>query len=284
MQINKILPLVLLSVPLPALAGDDFGIWTELTAQKSLSKQFSVDGSFEFRAEDKLRQPQRWAVSLGGTYKPLRYLSIGVGYVYLHDYSFSESEEDYKKNKVDGEGNPMFNGYNVDHAYWRNRHRATFDVTGKLPIGRFTLALRERYQYTHYKATNTLRDRYRGELPEGMPPESWSGTLYPYEGRYFTELTTDVKRKRAKDRHYLRSRLQLEYNIKNCHWTPYASCELSNDFSESLALDKTRLTVGAEWKITKQHRLDFAYVYEMGADDDTDGDNHALSIGYKFKF
>ena len=49
-------------------------------------------------------------------------------------------------------------------------------------------------------------------------------------------------------------------------------------------LDKRRLTVGTEWKISKQHRLDFAYVYNNGADDDNDSDSHILSIGYKFKF
>lgn len=54
--------------------------------------------------------------------------------------------------------------------------------------------------------------------------------------------------------------------------------------SNQLHLDKQRLTVGTEWKITKQHRLDIAYVYSNGADDDNDSDIHVLSLGYKFKF
>lgn len=37
-------------------------------------------------------------------------------------------------------------------------------------------------------------------------------------------------------------------------------------------------------EITKQHRLDIAYVYSNGADDDNDSDIHVLSLGYKFKF
>ncbi len=66
--------------------------------------------------------------------------------------------------------------------------------------------------------------------------------------------------------------------------TPYLTYEFSNDMSNQLHLDKQRLTVGTEWKITKQHRLDIAYVYNNGADDDNDSDIHVLSLGYKFKF
>ena len=76
----------------------------------------------------------------------------------------------------------------------------------------------------------------------------------------------------------------MEYNIKHCAWTPYASYELSNNLSEDFHLDKKRLTLGAEWKITKQHRLDFAYVYDNGADDDARSSDHAISLSYKFKF
>ena len=51
-------------------------------------------------------------------------------------------------------------------------------------------------------------------------------------------------------------------------------------------LDKSRLTVGTEWKITKQHRIDLAYIYQNShdADDNDGGGLHAISVGYKFKF
>ena len=267
---------------MPASAQDDFSLWTEMTVQKDLGKKFSVDAAFEFRAEDKVSQPARWAVSAGATYKPAKFLSVSAGYVFLHDYSFQEAEVDYK-NDDNGQPTTEFNGYNVDHGYWRNKHRATFDVTGKLPLGRFTLSLRERYQFTHLLEANTLRDKYRKPVPEEMLP-GWTGDRYEYAGQTFSKFEQADKVKSAKNRHYLRSRLGVEYNIRHCDWTPYVSYELSNNLAESLHLDKKRLTVGVEWKVTKQHRLDFAYVYENGADDDARSNNHALSLSYKFKF
>lgn len=289
MNLKRLILLVACIPALQAVAGDDFGIWTEATLQKQLGKKFSVDAGVEFRSEDKVRRAARWGTSVGVSYKPFKFLSFSTGYLFLHDYTATEAETDYKKDnegniETDGDGNPRFNGYNVDHAFWRNKHRAVFDVTGKVNIGHFTLSLRERYQYTHYVGTNTLRDRYRKKLPEGFDPGDWSGELYSYGGMYFTKFEQAEKEKKAKDKHYLRSRLQLEYNIDRCPWTPYVSYELSNNLGEQMDLDKTRLTVGAEWKITKKHRLDLAYLYEDGYDDDSSTNHHVISVGYKFKF
>ena len=172
----------------------------------------------------------------------------------------------------------------MDHGYWRNKHRAVFDLTGKVAAGRFTFSLRERYQFTHYRSTTTLRDKYRDEIPANMI-DAWTGEKHCMEGRVFSKLKgPDVKEKESKNKHYLRSRLQVEYNIKHSPLTPYASFELSNNLSEGFSLDKKRVSVGTEWKITKKHRLEVGYVFQTGADDDDEGDLHAISLGYKFKF
>lgn len=268
---------------LPAYAeGDDFGIWTSAGIQKSLSQKFSFDASIGFRAEDCLKRVARWDVGAGVSYKPLKYLSLSAGYTFIYGQNGEESKTDYKK-KTDEDGNPIFNGYNVDHAYWRSRHRATFDVMGKLPLGRFTLSLRERYQYTHYNAATTTRDRYRSELPEAMA-DTWTGDAYRYGGHTFTSLEQVERNKKAKNRHYLRSRLTLDYNIRHCPLTPYAAYEFHNNLSDAMKLKKSRLTAGVEWKVSKQHRLDFAYVFQNSHDDDNEGNLHALSVEYKFKF
>lgn len=278
MKMKRFLTIAALALGALPVAADDFGLWTEAVVQKSFSKQFSVDGGIEYRTEDNMSHPTRWAFSLGTSYKPAKFLSLSAGYVFLRAYNGEECEADYKKS------NGAFNGYNVDHAYWRNKHRAVFDVTGKVDVGRFTFSLRERYQYTHYMEATTTRDKYRDELEPAMVP-GWTGDLYPCNGMYFTEFTQESDRvKKAKDKHYLRSRLQVEYNIRHCAWTPYAAYEVSNNLGESMHLDKKRLQVGAEWKITKQHRLDFAYLYENGADDDDRDNQHIISVGYKFKF
>jgi len=268
---------------LPALAGDDFGLWAEIGIQKDFSKKISIDAALEFRAADKVSQPSRWAVSVGASYKPIKYFSLGAGYVFIHDYSPKEIKTDYEED--DDTGILKHNGYNVNHGYWRNKHRATIDLTGKLPIGRFTLSLRERYQFTHFVSASVSRTRYRSPIQASMiETGGYSGDYFEFNGDYFGKEYVVEIAKEAKNRHYLRSRLQLEYNIPHCAWTPYVSCETSNNLCESLHLDKTRYSLGVEWKISKRHRLDFTYLYEDGADDDALSDSHVLSFGYKFKF
>ena len=170
---------LLAATALCAHAGDDFGLWTELSATKDFKKKFSLDGGFEFRQENNLRTPTRWAASVGGSYKPCSFLKLGAGYNFLYDRSLQEAEVDYKTNSTTGES--TMNGYNVDHGYWRRKHRLTFDVTGKVSAGRFTFALRERYQYTHSMPATTLRTRYRGLLPAEME-EGYTGDKYYYNG------------------------------------------------------------------------------------------------------
>ena len=275
----------------PALAdsGDDFGLWTEATVQKAFSKSFSIDGGLEFRLDDKFSQPSRWAVSAGASYKPLKYLSLGASYVFIHDYKSEEVKAKYETDdetgspELDDAGRPVLDGYNVEQGYWRNRHRALLEVTGKVEAGRFTFSLRERYQYTRYVGETIQQHKFRNPIPEVLLP-SFTGSKYEYAGTTFSDHSVDPDVKESKDKHYLRSRLQVEYNINHCHWTPYVSYELVNDLQDKFDLEKGRLKVGAEWKITKKHRLDVAYLWDKDADDESNSNHHVISLGYKFKF
>ena len=53
-----------------------------------------------------------------------------------------------------------------------------------------------------------------------------------------------------------------------------------------MALAKTRLTLGTDWKISKKHSVSLAYIYQDGAGDDDSGTNniHVIEVGYKFSF
>ena len=87
---------------------------------------------------------------------------------------------------------------------------------------------------------------------------------------------------RGKGKNVLRSRLQVEYKKKGQKVVPFASAEFYNAWS----LEKTRYSVGAEWRITKQHSLDLCYRYQdvRNNDFDFEPDSHILSVGYQFKF
>lgn len=267
----------------PALAQSHFGLWTELGAEREISKRFAIEAGAEFRAENDLKTAARWSGSLGASYKLLPWLKAGAAYTYIYSRSLEEAKRNYKKDGV------TLNGWNVDHGFWRQRHRAHFDLTGKWEIGRFTLSLRERYQYTHYMAADARRDKYRDVLtpPAGVPEGAWTPPegSHEYGGEFWGDCefgTIDAKE--SKNKHYLRSRLAVEYNIRHCPLTPGASVELNNNLSDGLHLDKKRVMAGVEWKITKKHRLSLDYLFQTGADDDDEGDLHAVKVGYKFKF
>ncbi len=255
----------------------DGGLWLDATVQKSVTKWFSVDAGIDLRLEDNFSTVTRKGFGVGLTFKPIKHVSLGLGYNFLHDYNLSETKEKY--DEEDGD----LKGYNLNKGYGRNKHRATFDVTGQLPVGRFTISVRERFQYTHFNSACYEQLKYRKEIAESSLG-GYTGDVYDFAGSHWRKLTTENERKEPKNRYYLRSRFGLEYNIRHCNWTPYATYEFSNDLSNGMNLDKMRLTAGVEWKITKQHRLDFAYVFNNGQDDDDAKDSHILSIGYKFKF
>lgn len=268
-----------------AIAQSDFGVWTEIGVEKSFNKKFSLEASVENRMANNATQPQRWNAAIGGSYKPLKWLKLGAGYVFIYNRNFQETEERYKENDegeivLGKDGNPIIEGYNVDHGYWRPRHRAYFDVQGKVDVGRFSISLRERYLYNYYVETEALRDKYRNPSQPG-----YSGNLYPFNGMEFMKYEQEMDTKKAKSKHSLRTRLQVEYDIKGVPLTPFVSCELTNELSNAMQYDKVRAQAGVEWKINKKHILSGTYLYqnenqEIGPNESL----HAIKLGYKFKF
>ncbi len=256
----------LLAAALPTFAGDDFGIWTAVNVEKDFGKRISLDAGISFRADDNASRAARWDAGFGVSVKATKFLKLGAGYNFITDQSNWEYKENYNK-----EGKRK--GWNVDHPYWRNKHRAYFELQGSHKFGRFKFSLRERYQYTHYVGTETTRDKYRDIVSPGFEGAQYGG--YAYD-------ETSIDEKPTKNKHLLRSRLKVEYNIKKCPITPFVSYEIYNDFSEAFKADKHRYSAGGEWKIKKKHSISLAYLYQHGAGDDDGGNTHAIDISYKF--
>jgi len=263
--------------PTIALAqSDDFGVWTSIGAEKDLTKQLSVEAGVDFRAEDRLESVARWAGSVGLGYKVCRNFKLGVGYVYLYDRELQEGKVNYNEEMER-------NGYNVDHGFGQSKHRFTFDAIGSIKAGRFKFSLRERYQLTHSLSTDCLRDRYRNAFdPDNAM--GYNGPRYEYNGEWFKKKETVTDGKSSKNRHYLRSRLQVEYNIPKCPFNPFVSYEITNNLENGMDSEKGRLIVGTEYKLTKQHIFSFGYLFEQGMDGEHEGAKHILDLGYKFKF
>lgn len=166
---------------------------------------------------------------------------------------------------------------------WKPRHRVYADASASLRSGDWRFSLKERLQLTHRDVGNHYQ-----KTPNSLA---------------------------------LKSRFKVEYKgIK--HITPYAYAELRNVFndpgcdavwstsSESYSgysfpgyndayVNRLRGSLGAEWKITKQHSLDFFVLADRTKDKNIDTNasgtrlksltwdrsfNGAVGVAYKFAF
>lgn len=170
----------------------------------------------------------------------------------------------------------LINNYDHEVRNWEKpRHRLNVNLRGTVKAGRVELSLRERLQTTF--RTDSV-NRY-----EKMNPEI-----------------------------VLRSRIMAEYNIRHSRWSPYLLFELNNTLNAPKVVEnykeaalrtdnyitRYRAGVGAKFRISRHHRLDFYYYfdYDRGYDIDYKGNKgdlkgyvqenefrHTFGISYKFK-
>lgn len=227
-------------------AQSDFGIWTTVSAEKKLSKRWSVGTEAEMRTRDNTQKVSRWSLGFSVEYKITDWLKAGTGYDLIDDnrenYSFHE----------DGTPNKLA-------KYWQVKNRFHFDLTGQLSLGNFDFSLRERWQYS-VTDSKTVDSRYD-----------------------FDDDDEDDKPHRygKRGRNTLRSRLEVSYDIPHCKVTPFVSAEMYNKWN----VEKVRYTAGAEWKISKKHRVELYYRFDDQTHENIeDQDMHIVGVGYKFKF
>ncbi len=222
---------------------DDLGIWTSVEARKKLFPGFDASVEGELRTRDGLKNLDRWSIGSGVAYRFSSYLKTDAGYTFIRSYQ--EEETTSKGNYIP--------------AYWSPRHRMYLSLIGNIKWKHFEFSLRERYQYT-----------YRSSL-----------SVPKYDGDDGSRKDDELIG--SKMTNILRSRLQVEWNLKKSRFSPYASLELYHSVSDEWGLDKTRWTLGTNYKISKKHILDLFYRYQDHADDD-EQNGHVLGTGYTFKF
>ncbi|MBQ8367219.1 MAG: DUF2490 domain-containing protein [Alistipes sp.] len=259
---RKILLLaMLLSLTLGATAQEPF------TPARSTTNDFRgrVEGAFEWEVVDDLTLEAGVQLRLNNDLATVDRIQTSVGANYEVNKYF-----DFGADYV------LINGYEADVKAWdKPRHRVNVNVRGKVKVGRVVLSLRERLQTTF--RTDSV-NRYEKMNPELM----------------------------------LRSRLMAEYSIRHSRWSPYAMFELNNTLNAPKVVDnykkaalrtdnyiaRYRLGVGAKFRISRYHRLDFYYYfdYDRGYDIDYKGNKgtlkgyvqenefrHTFGISYKFK-
>lgn len=287
--------LLSVAIAMPSMAqldlDDDvsnFGLWTSVGVEKKINKKWGVELEGEFRTADALNEVARYSVGISTDYKICSWLKANVGYIFLRDYSRASNTLEWKEDILDDNGNYDYSEFELDkdEAYWRSRHRFNVSLTGSVKLNRFKLSLRERWQYTYqpeFSYGKTEYEVYRYNL------DYWAKDfmdLIEQDG-YLWQVSEDgeqkEKVKNAKGQHVLRSRLQVEYDIKGVPFEPYASVEMYNDF-DGFKIKKMRYTIGGDYKINKKHSIGLYYRYQDFPDKDDDESTHILGVGYKFKF
>ena len=255
--------------------GDDFGMDFSVGAEKKIrpGMSFSVEG--EARTQDHTRKMERWTV--GGTFDMRLYqnqskslnVKASVGWKYMWMFNLKEVEQKYGT-ALDGDGNPVsyYEGYNDRDACWRGRHRTSVSLGASYkPNKRWSVSLKETFQYTHFCKDSTTVNKWRLEDEDDL------------ESMYLK--STSAKVFESKDRTVLRSKLTVQYNIRHCPVNPYVSADYGCGLNYTA--NKWKFTAGTDINITKQHKLDVFYRYTT-EDDEDDPNGHLIGIGYNFKF
>ena len=239
------------------LESDDisgFGVWTSIGAEKKISKKWGIEMEGEFRTADALNEVSRYSIGVSTDYKINSWLKVDAGYVFMRDFSREDKSLKWEEDEYNEDGALDYSKYELDieEAYWKTRHRVNVSLTGSVKFNRFKISLRERVQYTYQMKTTINQTEY--DVTK-YSEEGW-GWLY---GDNLWQVDTESPKvkedeKGGKHSFVLRSRLQVEYDIKGVPFEPYASVEMHNDLN-GFGIKKMRYTIGGDYKINKKHSV-----------------------------
>jgi len=233
---------------------DDLETNHTLGIEKKLTKQLNIALDAEYRTRDYYREFDRVSISPSVEYKFIKNLKLTLGgaYVYVNNDA---------KEKLRSDGSLKWQR----QSYWAPRYRGYAAVTGDIDLGRFNIALRERYQLTYRSKYTAIRN------------------YYTRDGE-FNYSEDDIRESQTNQ--VLRSRLLISYDIRHCAFSPFASVEITNDLVDDFSVAKLRYALGVDWKVNKHNIFEFGYMYQDVRCDDGEDDvnSHILSVGYKYKF
>lgn len=195
-----IFSLVLVSLNLGAQ--DKNGIWYEADASMKLIKKLKAEVAGSIRTDENGSHLYSYWVQGGLRYKINDYFSAGAYYRLI------ERIED------------------KDDTNLYTRHRFFIDLKGELPVNRFTLSARYRFQ---------RQTRIYIEEPDDEVPG--------YSNRF---------------------KLKLDYNIPSIPLKPFIAAEAFSQTFESndILVEKTRFSGGMIYNISKKHAVSLEYIYQ----------------------
>lgn len=246
-RIKKVAIILMAMLPICSQAqSDEFGTWTSISFDKKLSKPLSVGAELELRTGNNLKNIDRWSAGVSIDYRLTKWLKASAGYTYLYDYH----PEAYTY-QDDGDLNKR------TMTYFGSRHRLSASLTASKSFGNLSISLRERWQYTYRPEQENMRMDYQ---------HADLGYSYPVKG---------------KAKHVWRNKLQLKYKASDL-LRPYLYGET---YVNGSGLDKLRLSLGTEFKLSKKSALNVGYMFQKPyTNDDDELNKHVINVGYKISF
>lgn len=179
-------------------------------------------------------------------------------------------------------------GYTFIHkqnseGIWKPRHRVYLDGAVNLKAGDWRFSLKERLQYTHRDVNNSFQNN-----PNSLALKSRFKIAY----KGLTNVTPYG---------YVELRNVFNDPSVKATWSTVSQAYADYSFGgyNDAYFNRIRGSLGAEWKLTKHHALDFFlltdYNYDKNIDTNSEGTelksltydqglNVSLGIGYKFSF
>ncbi|MDD4514849.1 DUF2490 domain-containing protein [Massilibacteroides sp.] len=131
---------------------DDFGIWSTIGVEKSIGKKWEINGELEFRGRENMNEVGRWAIKIGGDYKIIKNIKLGVAYQFQY-----------------------FN--DLEYTDFQPRHRLIGSMQGKQKWKRFTFSLRERVQGTYKDDSDRIKSSGKIDTYKMDPEWTWKNRL-----------------------------------------------------------------------------------------------------------
>lgn len=238
---NKIylITLLFLSINLTAQESEPGGIWTSISAEKDLTKKWSVGGEIELRTIGFTTNRDRIALQIGTDYEFLKNLKVGL------TYSWMNVDDDYK-----------FSSDSIRTDYFQNRHRFNAQASWKFKLGDFGFQFRERAQATLKDDSNRLKEDGSINTNRINPEYVWRNRL---KASYGTKKSAWEPYVSMETYYLLNDPEEIRFYRSN-----ESEFEVKNTF-----FSKIRYTVGVEYKINKKHKVELygVYSHERGAEE-----------------
>lgn len=253
------IPVLMLLMPLAASSQD-----TSIRTRSSLEADWKIRKGLHLNAEYELRT------------------SDGLSGVERHQFSLGLS---YKLNNhfTAGAGYSYLGHYGSDGSL-KPRHRMTADISYRLDAGDWRISVKEALQLTHRSYDF---NRFQ-QTPNAL--ELKSRAKLSYRGLQKIEPYAYVE-------------IRNIFNAPSCSATYNSSSDAYSDYEflgyKDVYVNRLRGAVGAEWKLSKKHSLDFHVLCDRNRDRVTDTNKSgtklkalywensncvSLCIGYKFSF